>query len=184
MVKKAPRPDAHVARLADALRETWVPAMGIEPWLRRRIARFTRLVQNEGWSWDDIGRALTLAGIVYASGNPWKGSLLSRKAARLRKQVRQQRQEADVAPPFPPPLTPLPISAGAVLRSEMIKGEPAADAEVYFAPASLPKRQGAMQQDPMRAVAVPPAPVAPSRTDDEVEAVLRRLRGETDSSTE
>ncbi len=155
--------------------------MGIEPWLRRRIVRFTRLVQNEGWSWDDIGRALTLAGIVYASGNPWKGSLLSRKAARLRKQVRQQRQEADAASP---PMTPLPISAGAVLRPEMIKGEPATDAEIYFAPASLPKRQGAMQEEPMRTVAVPPAPVASSRTDDEVEAVLRRLRGETDSSTE
>ena len=158
--------------------------MGIEPWLRRRVVRFTRLVQNEGWSWDDIGRALTLAGIVYASGNPWKGSLLSRKAARLRKQLRQQHQEADAAPPIPPPVSPPPISAGAVLRPKMIEGEPAADAEVYFAPASLPKRQGTMQEDPVRTVDVPPVPVASSRTEDEVEAVLRRLRGETDSSTE
>ncbi len=158
--------------------------MGIEPWLRRRVTRFTRLVQSEGWSWDDIGRAMTQAGIVYASGNAWTGALLARKAGRLRNQLRQQRREADAAQPLPAPLSPVPISVAAVLRPEMIEGKQAADAEVYFAPVSLPQRQGAVQQDPMPAVAVRPAPIAPSRTEDEVEAVLRRLRGETDSSTE
>jgi hypothetical protein len=185
MVKKAPRPDAHIARLADALRDTWVPAMGIEPWLRRRVARFTRLVQSEGWSWDDIGQAMTQAGIVYGSGKPWTGGLLSRKAARLRSQARQQpRQDVGAVPP-PTMVQPMPPSfGGPVTLPRMVEGEPATDAAIYFAPASLPNRQDAGQPAPMRAEPVPPAPIAASRTEDEVEAVLRRLRGDDDSSTE
>ena len=185
MVKKAPRPAAHITRLADTLRESWWPHFGIEPWLRRRVGRFTRMVQSEGWSWDDIGRAMTQAGIVYGSGKPWTGGLLSRKAARLRSQARQQRQEAGAAsPPMIALPVPPPSFSKPVVLPEVIEGKPATDAALYFAPASLPNRQDAGQPTPMRAETVPPSPIAASRTEDEVEAVLRRLRGDDDNSTE
>src|SRR3954451_17882758 len=79
MPRKHPRPDAHVERLAALFRTRWVPADGIAPWLRKNLPRLRRIVDDEGWSWDDLGRALTLAGITYAGwammkaarGRPW-----------------------------------------------------------------------------------------------------------------
>ena len=179
MVKKHPRPDTDIARLADTLRESWKPHLGIEPWLRRRVARFTRMVQNERWSWDDIGRAMTLAGIVYGSGKPWTGGLLSKKAALARKQAGQP-QQGGAAPP-PAQIAALAPAFGGVALPEMIEGEPATDAAPYFAPVSLHPRQDATQEAPMRAEVTPPTPSRTSRTPEQIAEVMRRLRGEPDT---
>jgi hypothetical protein len=90
MPRKHPRPDADVDRLAAQLRGRWVPANGIEPWLRRNVARLRRMVRDEGWSWADIGRAMTLAGITYGGGRPWTGRLLTVKVAQVREQLRRR----------------------------------------------------------------------------------------------
>lgn len=116
MPRKLSRPDAQISRLATELGRRWVPADGIEPWLRRQLPRLTILLQDEGWSWDDIGRAMTVAGITYATGRTWTGRQLARKAAEARAQgKRRQRASAPATAPYsvvagptlalPPPAT-------------------------------------------------------------------------------
>jgi hypothetical protein len=118
MPRKAARPDTQVERLADEFRRRWVAADGIEPWLRRNIGRLARLTEN-GWSWADIGRALTAAGITYSTGRPWTGPLLARKAVQVRAQIRKrQARRRTVDPvmprqPRPEPVRPLaPVKTG------------------------------------------------------------------------
>ena len=87
MPKKAPRPTDQIEKLAADLSGRWVKADGIEPWLRRNCSRLTSLQKDRGWSWDDIGRALTLAGIAYGSGREWSGHLLATKMSQTRAKV-------------------------------------------------------------------------------------------------
>ena len=101
MPRKAARPDAQVERLADEFRRRWVAADGIEPWLRRNIGRLARLTEN-GWSWADIGRALTSAGITYSTGRPWTGPLLARKAVQVRAQIRKREARRSTIHPVMP----------------------------------------------------------------------------------
>lgn len=78
--------------MASRWRERWTPADGIEPWLRRHLDEMTGLVRDERWRWEDIARALDLAGISYAAagrGRPWTAALLMDKAAKLRGQRRK-----------------------------------------------------------------------------------------------
>src|SRR6185312_9528252 len=91
MPRKRARPDAQVERVAAQLRDRWTAADGIMPWLRRRLPLLTRLNQDEGWSWADIGRALDAAGIRYETGRPWTGFLLARKVGQARAQVRARK---------------------------------------------------------------------------------------------
>jgi len=100
MPRRTARPDAQVARLAAELGRRWVAADGIEPWLRRQLPRLTSLAREEGWSWDDIGRAMTAAGITYATGRPWTGRQLARKAADVRAQLRTREGGAQAPAPL------------------------------------------------------------------------------------
>src|SRR3954451_10304651 len=104
MPRKHPRPDAHVERLADLFRTRLVPADGIAPWLRKNLARLRRMVDDEGWSWADLGRALTLAGITYDGGRPWTGKVLTVKVAQAQNQLRRRaaRRGGELPPPRPP----------------------------------------------------------------------------------
>src|ERR1700712_6111644 len=99
MPPRAARPDPQIERLARDFRSRWVAADGIEPWLRRQLPRLTRLNQQDGWSWSDIGRVLTTAGIVYATGRPWTGSLLARKLVPVRAQLRARQKRTSIPEP-------------------------------------------------------------------------------------
>jgi hypothetical protein len=78
------RSDTEISTLANELAADWVAGDAVQTWLRRHVAALTRKVHDDGWSWSDVGRALTSAGIVYRSGRPWSGHLLRRKADRVR----------------------------------------------------------------------------------------------------
>lgn len=128
MARKHPRPDADIARLASDLAASWTAADGIEPWLRTHVPRLTRMIQDESWSWSDIARALTVAGIQYKSGRPWTGTFLAVKAAEVRAQRKKRAHRRAIAelaedvgalkerlraagtssPPLPPPVETRP----------------------------------------------------------------------------
>jgi len=112
MPRKYPRPDADIERLAAEFRGRWVPADGIEPWLRRNVASLRRKNRDEGWSWSDIGRALTRAGVVYSGGTAWTGKVLTVKVAQVRAQTRKREaKRAAVSAPLPSPeAVPAPSS--------------------------------------------------------------------------
>ena len=176
MPRKIARPDVDVEQLATELRGRWVPADGIAPWLRRNASRLHRMVRNEGWSWEDIGRALTLAGIVYGSGTPWTGQHLMVKVTQARAQLRDRAKKAAVAAASAQPAAkPLPSPVQEVSRPT-IKPDPDGDGEpaptfelASLAPskfvASKPFQDGGGTSKPSRA----PKPI-------NADEVIRRIR--------
>ena len=169
MPRKIPRPDSDVERLAAQLRGRWVPADGIEPWLRRNVQKLSRLVSDQSWSWSDIGKAMTLAGIVYQSGRPWTGRLLTAKAAQVRNQIRQRKARLPVGGAGARATdTAQPPASDRILAPGVEVALPVSDQDVSFEIARLPR---AVSQPPR---SVPPErPAEQSRRDpDEVIAAL------------
>ena len=186
MPRKIARPDADVERLATELRKRWVPADGIKPWLRRHAPRLRRMVRDEGWSWEDIGRALTMAGIVYGSGVPWTGKVLTVKVSQARAQLRARARKAATA--AAPPVTTAAKTGPAPVRTvspPMVRpdpegeGEPAPTFELAslapneFVPSTPSQDSGGISK---------PSPAPRSINADEV---IRRIRGgSADSGSE
>jgi hypothetical protein len=133
------------------------------------------MVRDENWSWTDIGRAMTLAGITYASGTPWTGALLNVKMAQARTHLRARdaKRPEDARRPAPP--GPGRSRAG----SQM--------------PIEAPRIDGAMAPEPTFALAAlaPTQFSPPAASDDsggstrpssarkrvDVDEVIRRLQG-------
>lgn len=175
MPRKRPRPDVDVERLAAEFRRCWGHAEAIEPWLRRNASRLRGMVRNEGWSWADIGRAMTLAGITYSGGKPWTRKVLTVKMAQARSQL-QRRKAGRTAGALPrsrqaaPPAAVAPTmrpATGPEIDSN-VQPEPAACAvEPAFQLARAPAARVVPSSGPPR-----PAPVPQRRDPDEVIAEL------------
>jgi hypothetical protein len=172
MPRKHARPDAQVERLAAQLRDRWTAADGIMPWLRRRLSLLTRLNQEDGWSWADIGRAMDAAGISYETGRPWTGFLLARKVGQARAQVRARkakRAEEAEAPPARRAARP------ARERKTRVPFPDDSEEVPSFAPASLAPSTFVHPQSPGASGGTKSPSPAPKRVD--VDAVIRRLQG-------
>jgi hypothetical protein len=176
MPRKHARPDAQVERLAAQLRDRWTAADGIVPWLRRRLPLLTRLNQDEGWSWADIGRALDAAGITYESGRPWTGFLLARKVGQARAQVRARKaKRMDEATA---PLARRAVRAASSPVRERKARAPLPDGSEEapgFAPASLAPSTFVPPKSPGESGGTKSPSPAQKRVD--VDAVIRRLQG-------
>lgn len=59
--------------------------------MRRHSAELTKLVRKEKWRWEDVGAAMTRAGISYSTGRPWTARLLWTKASQARAQIEVER---------------------------------------------------------------------------------------------
>jgi hypothetical protein len=160
MPPKAPRPQEQIDKLALTLSRRWIKADGIEPWLRRNVTFLTGQQRDKGWSWNDIGRAMTLAGITYGSGRVWTGHLLATKISQTRAQIAARGASRPTRKPSVPFVAP--------------EGSPISDAlpapPQRFAPASL---RGHTPAPPPVDKAEPPQ--APARQDPD--EVIARLLG-------
>ena len=160
-------------KLADELGKRWTPADGISPWLRRQEPKLRRLVRDAGWNWADIGRAMTLAGITYASGTPWTGALLNVKMAQARGHLRTRdakRTDGDRPPARPGPGQP-PTADKAPVAATVTQDAPEPEptfALAAFAPPqfSPPASSNAGSDRPSSAL---------KRVD--VDEIIRRLQG-------
>ncbi len=92
---KRSRSDDEVAILAARLGLGWQTGDGIETWLRQHVEELTAMVRDQGWTWDDIGRALNVAGIQYQTGRPWRAVILRKKAGIARARLNQNRTPTD-----------------------------------------------------------------------------------------
>jgi hypothetical protein len=176
MPRKHARPDAQVERLAAQLRDRWTAADGIVPWLRRRLPLLTRLNQDEGWSWADIGRALDAAGITYESGRPWSGFLLARKVGQARAQMRARKAKR-MDGVETPSARPAARAASRSMRERESRAPfpDGSDEAPSFAPASLAPSTFVPPKSPAESGgAKSPSPIQ-KRVD--VDAVIRRLQG-------
>ncbi len=88
---KRAQSENEVAALAAQLGRDWQDGDLVLTWLRRHVVELTGLVQDQGWTWHQIGRALNEAGIMYRTGRPWTGRLLNKKAAEARGSLNERR---------------------------------------------------------------------------------------------
>jgi len=185
MPRKHPRPDADVERLASQFRARWVPADGIAPWLRKNLPRLHRMVRDEAWSWADVGRALTLAGITYDGGRPWTGKVLTVKVAQAQNQLRKRAaKRAGVLTPARPSDQPVVAAAwraesGPQPTAAMPSPPDHLSPILSVEPTSEPEFQVARPRTPLAAVPAPLAPSRPvvSRSASEVDAEIAKLLG-------
>ena len=177
MPRKYARPDADVERVAADLRTRWVPADGIAPWLRKNLPRLRRMARDDAWSWADIGRAMTLAGITYGSGKPWTGKMLTMKVAQAQNQLRQREAER----PSREAPVPRPASPAVEMRGDPVDDTPQPVFSVAkpVEPALEPEFQIARPRSPIGAAPAPAAPTRPavSRSAAEVDAQIAALLG-------
>jgi hypothetical protein len=103
MVYRRNHTQAEIETLAQTFRESWNDGQLIRPWLRRHGEEMRTLVRDEYWAWDNIGKALSLAGIKFKTGNPWGGENLRRSVAlALKPRKGRGRPAANAAlPPTP-----------------------------------------------------------------------------------
>jgi hypothetical protein len=115
---------AEVEALSEKFREDWSDGQVIRSWLRRHGEELRNLVRQDEWTWLNIGKALSQAGIQFKTGKSWTGENLRRSVdlAMKPKQARTSKLQAPSAvsapalpavafapPPSPPPP---PISSG------------------------------------------------------------------------
>ena len=125
MVLKRDHREADVEELAKKFREDWSEGKVIRSWLRSHGEELRNLVRNEDWSWANIGKALSLAGIQFKTGKGWTGENVRRAVdlAMKPKKVRAGKSSEPSAPTAPPApsLSPSPLSASPPTRPA---GEP------------------------------------------------------------
>ena len=78
MVLKRNHSQAEIEELAKSFRETWSDGHIIRSWLRRHSEELRKLVREEDWSWTNIGKALSAAGIQYNTDKGWTGENVRR----------------------------------------------------------------------------------------------------------
>jgi hypothetical protein len=115
LVLKRDHTQADIETLAQKFREDWTEGDVIRSWLRRHSEELRNLVRKEDWSWVNIGRALSLAGIQFKTGKGWTGENV-RRAVDLAMKPRKGREpkspaaalasSAPLAPPVAPAFAP------------------------------------------------------------------------------
>lgn len=108
--------NAEIEKLAQKFRESWSEGQVIRSWLRNHSAELRKLVREEDWSWANIGKALSAAGIQFKTGKPWTGENV-RRAVDLAVKPRKLPGTKQTTTPFAPtapvsaPVTPVLASA-------------------------------------------------------------------------
>jgi hypothetical protein len=81
MVYRRDHNQTDIETLAQKFRKSWNVGELIRPWLRRNGEELRALVRDEDWAWENIGKALSLAGIAFKTGNARTGENLRRSVA-------------------------------------------------------------------------------------------------------
>jgi hypothetical protein len=125
LVLKRDHTQADIEKLAQKFREDWSEGDVIRSWLRRHSEELRNLVRREDWSWENIGKALSLAGIHFKTGKSWTGENVRRAVDLAMKPKKLREGKIHSLPaPMPPPapsIAPFPISASPTPRPS---GEP------------------------------------------------------------
>jgi hypothetical protein len=78
--------------LARGFGADWTPGDTVQTWLHKhegRTGELSRMI-DEGWSWEDLGKAMHLAGIRYRTGEPISANTLRHKAYLARNRERDR----------------------------------------------------------------------------------------------
>jgi hypothetical protein len=124
LVLKRNHSQVEIEELAKGFRETWSEGQIIRSWLRSHSEGLRKLVREEDWSWANIGKALSAAGIQYNTDKGWTGENVRRAVdlATKPKQPRPGKPQAAVAAPALATPTGVPASVPAPVARQA--GEP------------------------------------------------------------
>jgi hypothetical protein len=89
--------DAEIEAMAEKFRESWSEGQVIRSWLRNHSAELRKLVREEDWSWTNVGKALSVAGIQFKTNKGWTGENV-RRAVDLATKSKKARPEKASAP--------------------------------------------------------------------------------------
>jgi hypothetical protein len=118
MVLKREYREADVEALAQKFCQSWNEGEVIRSWLRGHGEELRNLVRQEDWSWTNIGKALSLAGIQFKTGKGWTGENVRRAVDLAMKPKKARAGKAQAAPvptitlPSPPSALPPPRPPG------------------------------------------------------------------------
>lgn len=120
MPKRETRIAKDISDLAALFGQSWREGQVLRSWLRSHAAEIRKLIRDKDWSWEDIGRALTEAGVTYQTGTPWTGENLRRNLSRAeipgKREIKLQRMaspEPQGAAQSTQLVTPIRLSNGA-----------------------------------------------------------------------
>ncbi len=115
---KRKRTVAELKDLARVLGADWTQGDTVQTWIHKhegKIGELSRMVED-GWLWEDIGKAMHLAGIAYSTGQPIPPHTLRLKAYLSRNRERE-RTAADATsqgrPDALPPVLPVSVPVAA-----------------------------------------------------------------------
>jgi hypothetical protein len=116
---KRKRTDAELHDLARVLGADWTQGDTVQTWIHQhegKTGELSRMVEA-GWLWEDIGKAMHLAGITYSTGQPIPSHTLRLKAylSRNRERERYATEAARQAQPHSPSVASAaaPVAASA-----------------------------------------------------------------------
>lgn len=187
MAKRRNQTAEEIADLADRFRESWNEGRVLRSWLKAHADEILELAKNH-WSWENLGKALTSAGITYQTGTPWTGENLRRNLKRTlipgKRELKLLRMGPgpDGDPPSPPPSAP---TSPVALPLELTAAPPpSVQPELEF---KLIRRRPRTAVDGAMAgnATVTPLPVRPPpRTLSDEEALALAFGRKTANSTE
>jgi hypothetical protein len=108
MTKRKNQTSQDISELAARFRAAWNTGQVLRSWLKIHGPEIQELAKTGHWSWENLGRVLTEAGITYQTGTPWTGENLRRNL--LRAQLPGKRElkllRGSDGPPEPAPSSP------------------------------------------------------------------------------
>jgi hypothetical protein len=93
-MRKRPRSEAEIQKIAARLGTRWVHGDPVAPFLRRSVNLIDKLVHDDLVAIRDIGAALEVAGIVYQTGNGWTDKLLRGELTKARRWLKERQIQA------------------------------------------------------------------------------------------
>jgi len=187
--RKRRRTDAELQALTIVLGADWRPGEPVQTWISKHEGELSHLVE-EGWSWEDIGKAMHLAGISYSTGQQISAPTLRLKAHLARKREKRRLDAAkatsgqnDASSSLlvtPAPVPPVFIPRGASTQPETVSTRAKATvetsdaAELTFPLVTL--KTGHLLPKPQPPLPLPPPQEFPAAKISD-EDILRRVFG-------
>lgn len=167
-----PKRETHTAKdisdLATLFRPSWRAGQVLRTWLRSHAKEIRELVRDKDWSWENLGRVLTEAGITYQTGTPWTGENLRRNLNRAELPGKREIKLQRMAAPEPPP-TPLAAPPGIPAKLAGGIGDGPAPATPEF---QLIRRAVESGTAPLEVASLPRKQPRPKLTEAEIDAIV------------
>ncbi len=166
MAKRRNQTSQDISELAARFRVAWNDGQVLRAWLKIHGPEIQELSKHGNWSWENLGKALTEAGITYQTGTPWTGENLRRNLLRAqqpgKREIKLQRQALPNAP------EPAGAPAAVGLAAVSVEG---ATPQMPVPEFQLIRRAVDAGTAPLEVASLPRKRPRPVLTEDEIDAI-------------